>query len=66
MRKSVGQAPRAGEQMQQKPCRTSSDIGAEQEIVLSDEVRRRIGNGYYHSPPVESIKTQTIIPELVS
>jgi hypothetical protein len=31
MRKSVGQAPTAGEQTQQKPCRTSSDIGAEQE-----------------------------------
>jgi hypothetical protein len=31
MRKSVGQAPKAGEQTQQKPCRTSSDIGAEQE-----------------------------------
>jgi hypothetical protein len=30
-RKSVGQAPTAGEQTQQKPCRTSSDIGAEQE-----------------------------------
>jgi hypothetical protein len=31
MRKSVGQAPTAGEQTQQKPSRTSSDIGAEQE-----------------------------------
>jgi hypothetical protein len=31
MRKSVGQAPTAGEQTQQKTCRTSSDIGAEQE-----------------------------------
>jgi hypothetical protein len=31
MRKSVGQAPTAGEQTQQKPCRTSSDIGAELE-----------------------------------
>jgi hypothetical protein len=31
MRKSVGQAPIAGEQTQQKPCRTSSDIGAELE-----------------------------------
>jgi hypothetical protein len=31
MRKSVGQAPTAGEQTQQKPCRTSSDIGEEQE-----------------------------------
>jgi hypothetical protein len=31
MRKSVGQAPTAGEQTQQKPCWTSSDIGAEQE-----------------------------------
>jgi hypothetical protein len=30
-RKSVGQAPTAGEQTQQKPCQTSSDIGAEQE-----------------------------------
>jgi hypothetical protein len=30
MRKSVGQAQTAGEQTQQKPCRTSSDIGAEQ------------------------------------
>jgi hypothetical protein len=29
MRKSVGQAPTAGEQTQQKPCRTSYDIGAE-------------------------------------
>jgi hypothetical protein len=28
LRKSVGQAPTAGEQTQQKPCRTSSDIGA--------------------------------------
>jgi hypothetical protein len=27
MRKSVGQAPTAGEQKHQKPCRTSSDIG---------------------------------------
>jgi hypothetical protein len=31
MRKSVEQAPTAGEQTQQKPCRTSSDIGAEHE-----------------------------------
>jgi hypothetical protein len=31
MRKSVGEAPTAGEQTQQKPCSTSSDIGAEQE-----------------------------------
>jgi len=31
MRKTVGQALTAGEQAQQKPCRTSSDIGAEQE-----------------------------------
>jgi hypothetical protein len=31
MRKSVGQAPTAGEQTQQKPRRTSSDIGAELE-----------------------------------
>jgi hypothetical protein len=31
MRKSVGQAPTAGEQTQQKPCRTSSDIRAELE-----------------------------------
>jgi hypothetical protein len=31
MRKSVGQAPIAGEQMQQKMCRTSSNIGAELE-----------------------------------
>jgi hypothetical protein len=29
MRKSVGKAPTAGEQTQQKPCRTSSDIGTE-------------------------------------
>jgi hypothetical protein len=43
MRKSVGQAPTAGEQTQQKLCLTSSDIGAEEEIILSDEVRRRIG-----------------------
>jgi hypothetical protein len=31
MRKSVGQAPTAGEQTQQNPCRTSSDIVAELE-----------------------------------
>jgi len=31
MRKSVGQVPKAGEQTQQKPCQTSSDIGTEQE-----------------------------------
>jgi hypothetical protein len=31
MRKSVGQAPTAGEQTQQKPYRASSDFGAEQE-----------------------------------
>jgi hypothetical protein len=31
MRKSVGQSPTAGEQTQQKPCRTSSDIRVEQE-----------------------------------
>jgi hypothetical protein len=30
--KNVGQTPTAGEQMQQKPCLTSSDIGAELEI----------------------------------
>jgi hypothetical protein len=45
LRKSVGQAPTAGKPTQQKPCRTSSDIGAELEIILSDEVRRRIGKG---------------------
>jgi hypothetical protein len=38
MRKSVGQAPTAGEQTQQKPCRTSSDIGEEQE-------NRTVGRG---------------------
>jgi hypothetical protein len=31
MRKSAGQALTAGEQTQQKPCRTFSDIGAELE-----------------------------------
>jgi hypothetical protein len=31
MRKSVGQAPTAGKQTQQKPCRTFSNIEAEQE-----------------------------------
>jgi hypothetical protein len=31
MRKSVGQAPTAGGQTQQKLCQTSPDIGAEQE-----------------------------------
>jgi hypothetical protein len=31
MRKSVGKAPTAGKQTQQKPCRTSSDTGAELE-----------------------------------
>jgi hypothetical protein len=31
MRKSVGQAPTADKQTQQKPCRTSSDIGTELE-----------------------------------
>jgi hypothetical protein len=31
VRKNVGQAPTASEQIQQKPCRTFSDIGAEQE-----------------------------------
>jgi hypothetical protein len=31
MRKSVGKSPTADEQTQQKPCRTSSDIGAELE-----------------------------------
>jgi hypothetical protein len=31
MRKSVGHAPTAGEQTQQKPGQTSSDIGAELE-----------------------------------
>jgi hypothetical protein len=29
MKKSVGQAPTAGKQTQQKPCRMSSEIGAE-------------------------------------
>jgi hypothetical protein len=29
MRKSVGEAPTAGEQTQQKQCRTSSDVRAE-------------------------------------
>jgi organic anion transporter 5A len=36
MRKSVGQTPTAGEQTQQKPCRTSSGIGAEQENEWMD------------------------------
>jgi hypothetical protein len=31
MRKSVGQAPTAGEQTQQQPCRRFSDIGRELE-----------------------------------
>jgi len=31
MKKSIGQVPTAGEQTQQKPRRTSSDIGVEQE-----------------------------------
>jgi hypothetical protein len=31
MRKSVGRAPTAGEKKRKKPCRMSSNIGAEQE-----------------------------------
>jgi hypothetical protein len=31
MRKSVGQAPTVGKQTRQKPCQTSSNIGAEEE-----------------------------------
>jgi hypothetical protein len=31
MRINVGESPTAGEQTQQKPCRTSSDIGVELE-----------------------------------
>jgi hypothetical protein len=31
MKKSVGQAPTTGEQTQQEPCQTSSEIGAELE-----------------------------------
>jgi hypothetical protein len=31
MRKRIGQAPTAGEQKQQKPCRTSSDSGTDLE-----------------------------------
>jgi hypothetical protein len=50
MRKDVGQAPTAGEQTQQNPRRTSSDIGAEQENyksrtrfdVGSERVKRNI------------------------
>jgi hypothetical protein len=38
MRKSVGEAPTAGKQMQQKPCRRFSDIGAELE-------NRTVGRG---------------------
>jgi hypothetical protein len=45
MRKSVGQAPTAGEQTQQKPCRTSSDIGAELENHTVGRGRCRIGKG---------------------
>jgi hypothetical protein len=38
MRKIVGHAPTAGEQTQQKPCRTSSDIGAKRK-------NRTVGRG---------------------
>jgi hypothetical protein len=45
MKKSVGQVPTAGKQTQQKPCRTSSDIGAELEnhTVGRDPVYDRKG-----------------------
>jgi hypothetical protein len=49
MSKSVGQVPTAGEQTQQKPCRKSSDIGAELE-------NRTVGRG-----PMEDRKELTVL-----
>jgi hypothetical protein len=44
MRKSVGQAPTAGEQTQQNPCQTSSDIGADLENHTRTRTRSDIGS----------------------
>jgi 3-phenylpropionate/cinnamic acid dioxygenase small subunit len=44
MRKSVGQAPTAGEQTQQKPCRTRFDIGSEGVKRHSDQYCRAAYN----------------------
>jgi hypothetical protein len=45
MRKSVGQAPTAGEQTQQNRVGRLPTSERNKKINLSDEVRRRIGNG---------------------
>jgi hypothetical protein len=45
MRKSVGQAPTAGEQTQQNHVGRFSTSEQNWKIILSDEVRRRIGKG---------------------
>jgi hypothetical protein len=53
MRKSVGQAPTAGEQTQQKPCQTSSDIGAGQEKYYC-RTRSDVGSERANLIPIRS------------
>jgi hypothetical protein len=46
MKKSVGQAPTAGEQTQQNRVGRLPTSERSRKIILSDEVRCRIGNSY--------------------
>jgi hypothetical protein len=56
MRKSVTQVQTAGEQTQQKPCRTSSDIGAELEnyTVGRGPMLDRKGLGFMNEGGIET------------
>jgi hypothetical protein len=58
MRKNLEQAQTAGEQTQQKPCRTSSDIGAELEKEKKIQTARSVGKRpYYMRKNVEQANT---------
>jgi hypothetical protein len=62
MRKSVGQAPTAGEQKQQNPCRASSDIGAE--LENHSEKRSDVGSERVNLTNIQTCFTKTFLRKL--
>jgi hypothetical protein len=54
MRKSVGQAPTAEEQTQQKPCRTSSD--EKLQTAPRDTFHTRISRGHWPRSDVTKVR----------
>jgi hypothetical protein len=45
-RRTGSDSEAANKRINKKTCRTSSDIGADRKIIMTDEFQRRIGKGY--------------------